>query len=175
MSFMKISQGWAESNGTFTYRPAANVNRDQMAAFLFRMSGTTNYTPPAVSPFTDVPTSHTFYKEIAWLAEKKISLGWPGANNTATFRPAEQINRDQMAAFLYRMSGTTTYTAPAVSPFADVSSANNAFYKEITWLSSMKISQGWPEANGTFTYRPAEQINRDQMAAFLYRMSNPAG
>jgi hypothetical protein len=25
------------------------------------------------------------------------------------------------------------------------------------------------------TFRPAEQINRDQMAAFLYRMSNPAG
>jgi peptidoglycan/xylan/chitin deacetylase (PgdA/CDA1 family) len=175
MSFMKISQGWAESNGTFTYRPAANVNRDQMAAFLFRMSGTTNYTPPAVSPFADVPTSHPFYREIAWLAEKKISQGWHEANGTMTYRPAEQINRDQMAAFLYRMSGTTTYTAPAVSPFADVSSTNNAFYKEISWMSSMKISQGWAGTNGTFTYRPAEQINRDQMAAFLYRMSNPAG
>jgi peptidoglycan/xylan/chitin deacetylase (PgdA/CDA1 family) len=168
----KISQGWSELNGTFTYRPAANVNRDQMAAFLYRMSGTTNYTPPAVSPFTDVPTSHTFYKEIAWLAGQGISKGWPGANNTATFRPAETINRDQMAAFLYRMSGTTTYTPPAVSPFIDVPTSHT-FYKEIAWMADRHISNGWPEANNTASYRPAEQINRDQMAAFLYRMSNP--
>ena len=172
MSFMKISQGWSEGNNTFTYRPAAQVNRDQMAAFLYRMSGTTNYTPPAVSPFTDVPTNHAFYREIAWMAERQISNGWPGPNNTKAFRPAEQINRDQMAAFLYRMSGTTTYTAPAVSPFTDVSTGHT-FYKEIAWMADMNISNGWPGPNNTASYRPAEQINRDQMAAFLYRMGNP--
>jgi peptidoglycan/xylan/chitin deacetylase (PgdA/CDA1 family) len=173
MSFMKISQGWAESNGTFTYRPAANVNRDQMAAFLFRMSGPSDYTPPAVSRFTDVPTSHTFYKEIAWLADQGISNGWPGANNTATFRPADTINRDQMAAFLYRMSGTADYTPPAVSPFIDVPTSHT-FYKEIAWLADQNISNGWPEANNTASFRASEKINRDQMAAFLYRMSNRA-
>jgi hypothetical protein len=130
------------------------------------------YVPPAVSPFTDVPTDHTFYREIAWLADQGISNGWPGANNTATFRPAENVNRDQMAAFLYRMSGTTDYTAPAVSPFTDVPTSHT-FYKEIAWLADQGISNGWPGANNTATFRPAESINRDQMAAFLYRMSNP--
>jgi hypothetical protein len=92
-----------------------------------------------------------------------------------TFRPAEKINRDQMAAFLYRMSGTTDaqYTPPAVSPFADVAT-NHDFYRQIAWLAEKGISKGWTE-NGVVTFRPAEQINRDQMAAFLYRMSNPAG
>jgi peptidoglycan/xylan/chitin deacetylase (PgdA/CDA1 family) len=172
----KISLGWTEANGSVTFRPAAQINRDQMAAFLYRMSGTTNaqYTPPAVSPFADVSTGHTFYREISWLAEKKISLGWTEANGSVTFRPAAQINRDQMAAFLYRMSGTTNaqYTPPAVSPFADVSTGYT-FYREIAWLAEKKISLGWTEANGSVTFRPAEQINRDQMAAFLYRMSNP--
>ena len=125
-----------------------------------------------MSPFADVPTSHKFYKEIAWLAERHISEGWPEANGTVTYRPADAINRDQMAAFLYRMSGTTDYTAPAVSSFADVSTGHK-FYKEIAWLADRNISEGWPEANGTATYRAGEKINRDQMAAFLYRMSNP--
>jgi serine protease len=169
----RISEGWREADGTFTYRPWANVNRDQMAAFLFRMSGPTDYTPPAVSRFTDVPTSHTFYKEIAWLADQGISNGWPGANNTATFRPADTINRDQMAAFLYRMSGTADYTPPAVSPFIDVPTSHT-FYKEIAWLADQNISNGWPEANNTASFRASEKINRDQMAAFLYRMSNRA-
>ena len=65
------------------------------------------YVPPSVSPFADVPTSHAFYKEIARLADRKISQGWPGANYPVTFRPAENVNRDQMAAFLYRMSNPT--------------------------------------------------------------------
>ncbi|MET1086102.1 MAG: S-layer homology domain-containing protein [Arthrobacter sp.] len=168
----KISQGWPGANNTATFRPASNVNRDQMAAFLYRMSATTGYTAPAVSPFTDVPTSHGFYKEIAWLAEQKISQGWPGANNTATFRPGESINRDQMAAFLYRMSGPTGYTAPAVSPFTDVPTSHT-FYKEIAWLADRDISKGWPGANNTATYQAGAKINRDQMAAFLFRMSNP--
>jgi S-layer homology domain len=61
------------------------------------------YIPPTVSPFADVPTSHTFYKQISWLRAQGISEGWV-ENGVRTFRPAEQINRDQMAAFLYRMS-----------------------------------------------------------------------
>jgi hypothetical protein len=174
----RISEGWLEPNGTKTFRPADKSNRDQMAAFLYRMSGTTDaqYTPPAVSPFADVPTNHTFYRQISWLAARGISEGWTEPNGTKTFRPAEQINRDQMAAFLYRMSGTTDaqYTPPAVSPFADVAT-NHTFYRQISWLAAKGISEGWTEPNGTKTFRPAEQINRDQMAAFLFRMSNPAG
>jgi peptidoglycan/xylan/chitin deacetylase (PgdA/CDA1 family) len=174
----KISQGWTEPNGSVTFRPAEQINRDQMAAFLYRMSGTTDaqYTPPAASPFADVPTNHTFYRQISWLAAKGISEGWTEPNGTKTFRPADQINRDQMAAFLYRMSGTTDaqYTPPAASPFADVPT-NHTFYRQISWLAAKGISQGWTEPNGTKTFRPADQINRDQMAAFLYRMSNPAG
>jgi hypothetical protein len=134
------------------------------------------YVPPSVSPFADVATNHNFYKQIAWLSEKKISEGWLESNGTKTFRPAEKSNRDQMAAFLYRMSGTTDaqYTPPAVSPFTDVPTTH-FFYRQISWLASKGISEGWTEPNGTKTFRPAEQINRDQMAAFLYRRSNPAG
>jgi hypothetical protein len=91
-----ISTGWPDK----TYRPLTSVNRDAMAAFMYRMAGSPDYTPPAVSPFTDVSTDHQFYKEIAWLAENEITTGWPDQ----TFRPLDPVNRDAMAAFMYRYS-----------------------------------------------------------------------
>jgi len=40
----------------------------------------------------------TLLGEIAWLADRKISTGWPDK----TYRPGNAINRDAMAAFIYR-------------------------------------------------------------------------
>jgi serine protease len=116
-----------------------------------------------------VSTGQQFYKEMAWLAEQKISTGWDEGNGVRTYRPLQAINRDAMAAFLYRMAGSPAYAAPAVSPFADVSTGQQ-FYKEMAWLAEQKISTGWDEGNGAKTYRPLQAINRDAMAAFLYRL-----
>lgn len=81
-----------------TFRPNAPVNRDAMAAFFYRAAGSPAYLAPAQSPFADVSTNNQFYREIAWLADRKISTGWPDK----TYRPGNAINRDAMAAFIYR-------------------------------------------------------------------------
>ena len=151
-----ITKGWPDG----TFRPGQSVQRDQMAAFLYRMAGSPQYTPPTKSPFKDVPTSHVFYKEISWMSEQGITKGWPDG----TFRPDQQISREQMAAFFYRMAGSPAYTAPAKSSFKDVRT-NQEFYKEISWMNSVGIAKGWPDG----TFRPYEPVKRDQMAAFLYR------
>lgn len=151
-----ISRGW--SDGTF--RPQEEVKRDAMAAFFYRLAGSPQYTAPTVSPFTDVPTDHTFYKEIAWMHSMGITTGWPDG----TYRPDAPVNRDAMAAFFYRYAGSPDFTAPAESPFVDVSSAD-IFHKEILWLQSTGITYGWEDG----TYRPYTPIKRDAMAAFLYR------
>ncbi|MEV4953699.1 S-layer homology domain-containing protein [Paenarthrobacter nitroguajacolicus] len=161
ISWMKstgISTGWPDA----TFRPLLSVNRDAMAAFLYRLAGQPAFTPPATSPFVDVPTTNQFYKEIAWLASTKISGGWPDK----TFRPVEPVNRDAMAAFLYRFSKVTDFEPPATSPFTDVP-ANGQFYKEIAWLASAEISTGWDD----HTYRPVTPVKRDAMAAFMYRFN----
>ncbi|MEG9249173.1 peroxidase family protein [Arthrobacter sp. Soc17.1.1.1] len=163
-----ISTGWIEADGTRTYRALQPVNRDAMAAFLYRAAGSPAYTPPAVSPFADVTTSQQFYKEMAWLADRGISTGWIEADGTRTYRALQPVNRDAMAAFLYRAAGSPAYTPPAVSPFADVTTSQQ-FYKEMAWLADRGISTGWIEADGTRTYRALQPVNRDAMAAFLYR------
>ncbi|MDO4918069.1 S8 family serine peptidase [Kocuria sp.] len=151
-----ITKGWPDG----TFRPNQAVQRDQMAAFLYRMAGSPQYTPPTKSPFKDVPTSHVFYKEISWMSEQGITKGW----SDGTFRPNQSISREQMAAFFYRMAGSPAYTAPKTSPFKDVPTTH-VFYKEISWMNAQGIGRGWPDG----TFRPTQPVQRDQMAAFLYR------
>jgi serine protease len=167
-----ISTGWTEG-GSRTYRPFEPISRDAMAAFLYRMAGKPEYTPPVVSPFTDIAPGQQFYKEMAWLAEQGISTGWTDAGSR-TYRPFEPISRDAMAAFLYRMAGKPEYTAPVVSPFTDIAPGQQ-FYKEMSWLAENRISTGWSGDGGSRFYRPLQPISRDAMAAFLFRLNGLMG
>ena len=89
-----------------------------------------------------------------------ITTGW----SDGTFHPNAAVNRDAMAAFFYRFAGSPAYSAPAASPFSDVS-AGSQFYREISWLAEQRITTGW--ADGSF--RAVQPIERGAMAAFLHR------
>jgi len=166
-----ISTGWVEADGSRTYRPLNSVARDAMAAFLYRLAGQPEFTPPAVSPFADVNPSTQFYKEITWLAARSISTGWLEPDGRKSFRPLEPVNRDAMAAFLYRFDNYPSFQAPAISPFYDVST-NNIYYQQITWLASKGISTGFPIGSGCYVFDPVRPVARDAMAAFMYRFVN---
>lgn len=159
-----VSTGWSDG----TYRPYQPVIRESMAAFLYRLAGSPAYTPPARSPFTDVPTSHFFYKEISWLASAGISTGW-GTPSGHEFRPSDPIARGEMAAFMYRFLGGTPDDSSADSPFIDVSAAH-VFATEIRWVAAQGISTGWDAGEGCRAFRPFDSVSRDVMAAFLHRM-----
>jgi hypothetical protein len=171
MASQGISTGWLEPNGAKTYRPLAPVNRDAMAAFMHRLAGKPDFSPPPVSPFTDLAPGDMFYKEIVWLAARYISTGWTESDGSRTFRPSQPVTRDAMAAFMYRLAGRPAFDPPATSPFADVT-RDNIYYHEITWLAAQDISTGWPESDGTRTFRPLQPVNRDAMAAFMFRFNS---
>ena len=175
LAAQEISTGWPDG----TYQPLTAVNRDAMAAFMYRLLGKQPFTAPHVSDFKDAATDSQFYKEISWLASGGISSGWVETDGSRTFRPLQPVNRDAMAAFMYRMAGKPDFIPPAVSPFIDVDTGNQ-FYKEITWLAASGISTGWSEDGGNRSFRPLRAVNRDAMAAFMYRYSRreqplPAG
>jgi len=148
-----------------TFRPLDPVNRDSMAAFLYRAAGSPSFTPPATSPFADMAPTSAFYKEVTWLHSRGVCTGWVEVDGTRTYRPQLPITRDAMAAFLYRFAGSPRFTPPAASPFTDMTPASS-FYKEVTWMASTGITKGWPDG----TFRPGSAVTRDAMAAFLYRL-----
>jgi beta-glucosidase len=109
-----------------------------------------------------------FAAEIARLADLGITTGFPDG----TFRPVQPINRDAMAAFLFRLAGQPEFTAaPAAStnvtpsgPFTDVTPGNQ-FFREISWLRTTGVTTGFTDGS----FHPYEPVNRDAMAAFLTR------
>ncbi len=163
-----ISTGWQENGGS-VYRPVTPVARNAMAAFLYRLKGSPSYTPPAVSPFTDVRTTDQFYKEISWLKAQNISTGWDAGDGKFEFRPLQPVARDAMAAFLFRFAEVSSYT-PRTQAFSDVP-PNRQFYREISWLAERGISTGYVQGGGR-VFDPAASVNRDAMAAFMFRFSN---
>lgn len=157
-----ISTGWLMPNGTRQYRPLDSISREAMAAFMYRLAGSPAFTAPARSPFRDVATSHPFYKQITWMAARKITTGY----GDGTFRPTGSVTREAMAAFMYRYAKAAS-GAPASSPFTDVATSS-PFFKEIAWMSAQRISTGYADR----TYRPALPVTREAMAAFIYRLAN---
>ncbi|GMA32936.1 S-layer homology domain-containing protein [Litorihabitans aurantiacus] len=89
-------------DGTRQFRPLEPINRDAMAAFLYRLADVEDYVPAAPMPFADVAPGAQFATEIAWVAEVGISTGWVGNDGTVIFRPVTPIARDAIAAFLSR-------------------------------------------------------------------------
>ncbi|ALV44554.1 hypothetical protein MB46_02500 [Arthrobacter alpinus] len=151
----QITTGYADG----TFRPLQNIDRNAMAAFMYRLAGSPAYTPPAVSHFTDVPSTGPFYKEVNWLFDAGITTGY----GDGTFRPFGPVNRDAVAAFLYRMNGKPAVPANAPT-FVDVAPSNQ-FYNEIRWLAATGITTGY---DGNL-FKPVQPIARDAMAAFVYR------
>jgi hypothetical protein len=157
-----ITKGYPDGG----FHPDASVSRQAMAAFLYRFSGASAAacTQP---PFPDVAASSQFCTEIAWLADQKVTGGYPDKN----FHPANSVTRQAMAAFLYRLAHNGA-DAPACSgkgPFADVA-ATDQFCGAITWLAGQDITGGY--ADGGF--HPAEPVTRQAMAAFLHRFADPS-
>jgi hypothetical protein len=82
-----------------TFRPGAAVSRGAMSAFMYRLGSE----PPGPFPnpgFSDVPPSHPFYEEIAWMADEEITGGY----EDNTFRPATAVSRQAMSAFMRRFA-----------------------------------------------------------------------
>ena len=170
---------WLYANGISTgfpdgtFQPYANVARCDMAAFLYRMAGSPDYTPSAKDKayFSDVNAETPHAREIWWLASKGISRGWDEKDGTHTFRPYSNVARCDMAAFLYRLAGEPDFTPSAAERkyFSDIDSST-PHANEVWWLASMGVSKGWDEKGGTHTFRPYSNVARCDMAAFLFRM-----
>ena len=157
-TFLNAISGHRDENATdcpgqYVYSQMATI-RSKVAGYL------PLYQKGTVSPFSDVATTSSAYKEIKWMYDSGISTGW----DDGTFRPSQQVDRDAMAAFFYRFRDLPTFTAPAASPFTDIDSSTQ-FYKEMAWMKATGISTGWDDG----TYRPWATTYRDAMAAFVYR------
>ncbi|MFW7413890.1 S-layer homology domain-containing protein [Demequina sp. SO4-18] len=99
-----LSTGWPTAEGD-EYRPTAQITRDAVAAFFFRLSEATG--TPDSDPFVDVssdPASEHYSEHataIAWMHAFGLSEGWDTPAG-AEYRPTAKVTRDAIAAFIFR-------------------------------------------------------------------------
>jgi hypothetical protein len=182
---LAITQGTGASN----YSPHTSVDREQMAAFLariWRRLAPETPLPEGDYPFDDVDPSSFAYDDIHLIFDLGITTG----TGPTTYSPADEVSREQMAAFLNRLHellDPPLAASPPKSdpnpdpnpdpqvpdyPFADVSTASFA-YGDIARIHQLGITTGTSES----TYSPGTTVDREQMAAFLarvYRLLAPA-
>jgi len=158
-----ISTGKVDGSGA-TFAPGRAATRQDFAAFLYRLAHNGAAAPACTSaPYADVPANSTFCGAISWLKGQNITTGFAGN----TFRPGASIERQAMAAFLFRyanpgMAAPTCTTAA----YRDVP-VSAPFCGEISWLKAQQITTGFPDGN----FQPVNTVQRQAAAAFLYRLS----
>jgi hypothetical protein len=139
-----------------TYRPALNVTRAQMSVFIIRAKYGDSFPYNETPYFSDVPAGHWAFKYIQKMYEDGITTGYADG----TYRPAQNVLRSQMAAFIVRGIFGEEFTYNTTPYFTDVPASHGAF-KYIQKVSEEAIAIGY--SNGT--YRPLQNLNRAQMAA----------
>jgi hypothetical protein len=90
---------WAAAKGILTVgadktiRPAATLTRADAVKALYQLAGKPAFTAPAKTPFKDVATTASGYREITWAA----SLGLAGGYADGTYKPATPARHDAVA------------------------------------------------------------------------------
>jgi hypothetical protein len=138
------------------YCPLDQVTRGQMAAFIIRAiyGESFSYTPTPY--FTDVPSTHTFFKYVQMMKDTGITAV------TGTYDVDGTVTRGQMAAFIIRSLYGEDFSYTTTPYFNDVPSTHG-FFKYVQKMKDAGITAvtGTYDVNGTVT--------RGQMAAFLGR------
>lgn len=133
------------------------------------------------STFIDVNDNTPHVKDIDWLNINAIASGWAVGGGVYEFRPYASVARADMAAFLFRMArmaglvdDSWTPTISQQEAFTDVE-YETPHSREIRWLASVGISQGWPvKGTDQYEFRPYATVARQDMAAFLFRLAKLA-
>jgi hypothetical protein len=119
--------------------------------------------PPARPGGADRP----FFSDISWLTAQRITTGYSDGG----FHPNAIVNRQAMAAFLYRAANPGTVAPPCTkAAFTDVP-VDSTFCAEIAWLVAAGIGTG--AADGGF--HPLVNVDRRAMAVLLYRFAHRGG
>jgi hypothetical protein len=149
-----------------SFGPGASVSRGAMAALLARLAGVTFASPQCESPpFADVPVTHPFCREIAWLVDEGVAWGY----GDGTYRPAHPVARGATAVMLARLAGAPL-EGDCAPRFDDVP-ADHLVCRHVTWLADLGVIEG----TGQGLFSPGSPVSRGAMAAFIRRFSDAVG
>ena len=165
------NNGWMVGVSSSEFAPLNSLSRSMFAAVLYRLNGS-----PAVSYkayFSDVPQGQWYTSAVIWAYEKGIVSGYPNG----TFRPDDNITREQMAKMLKNYAGYRGFDTAAraeLSKFSDAASIGSWATADVQWAASYGFISGKP-INGLLYVDPQGNATRAECASILERFFNTFG
>jgi hypothetical protein len=123
--------------------------------------------PLPESDFSDVTSSASDPYWALWEIEAVYAAGIVKGYDDGTYKPTDPVTRDQMAVYMSRaLAGgdAAVPTGPATATFPDVATDYWAF-RYIEYAVDQDVVKGYHDD----TYKPADQVDRGQMAVFIAR------
>jgi subtilisin family serine protease len=149
--------------GGTRFSPNSVLSRAMLVTILYRFEGCPDVTEPR--SFSDVKAGAYYYNAVSWASGYQIVAGFPDGS----FRPNDPVTREQMAAILYRHTGS--YRNGDVSAYADLSGYTDAAQISVYARNAMHWAVGGKLLSGTSPtlLSPRGNSTRAQFATVLMR------
>lgn len=159
-------------NGTTdtTFSPDANMTRGMLVTVLHRLAGKPEL---GENTFTDVGIDAYYADAVAWASQLGIVKG----DGDGTFRPEDNVSREEAAVILQRYAASISYATPettSLREFSDAASVSEWATQSLSWAVACGIIKG---IDGAIV--PQGSASRAQVATvlmrFVVKISDPFG
>lgn len=165
MVYHKFVSGYPDQ----TFKPDNLVTRAEVSTIIAKTLGLNAPSPGFRTNFTDIGT-HWARDSIIALEERGVIGGFAEPDGTFTFRPDLNMTRAQQARVLVRAYSIAAAPTGFETRFTDISAHWAA--ADIKALEAAGYVQGFRESNGTYTYRPEQNLTRAEMCTIVVRIRN---
>jgi len=143
-----------------TFAPNDNITRAEFAKLLVAIKGVQNSNHSVI--FRDVNPSDWFFGYVNSAYGLNITKGY----EDGTFRPYDNITREDMAVMIYRYLGEKS-TDSDISSFSDCAYISDYAKKAVSYLYENNIISGM----GDGTFSPKSNATRAQAAQMIYNFA----
>ena len=160
-----VEKGYMTGLTDTVFEPDQWVNRAQAAQALYTMAGKPN--APEVSSFADVDPDKWYAQAIAWCGQMKLLEDVA----SGTFRPADAISRQDLAAIMHRYASDVlsqeTAERSSLTEFSDTGDIASYALASMKWAVGTGLLE--PVEEGMIS--PNEPVSRAQLAVMLLKLS----
>ncbi|MBR6825338.1 MAG: S-layer homology domain-containing protein, partial [Oscillospiraceae bacterium] len=161
-----VKEGLFNGVGNGIFAPNKTMTRAMLVTVLWRCAGEPEAEP---AEFSDVATDKWYSKAVAWAAAEGVVNGL----GDGTFRPDNQITREQLATILFRYVKLTEMD-PAeradLNAFPDAEKVQPYAQEAFQWAVAKGLVNGVKNTSDNQTYlMPAGSATRAQVATILMR------
>ena len=155
-----MERGFLSGTGENTFSPDLELTRAQLAQILWSISGA----PSAQDMgYTDVTSSHWFYKSASWCSEVGLMAGVGGG----LFSPDTKLTWEQLSLILMQYTrhiGEKYDQRGDLSGYADASSVSFWAQESMAWA----VANGLIPIRADNTLRPQSSITRAELSTVLH-------